>query len=182
MSNAFWRLALEGQDKAWAAWLLTIAQSYGTQLKVTRHVLSAHGQWTTPRLPSEAEDWSFMSLNAGLGRLFVFGDDDLALESAALVGRVGLKVTLVTLKSKAQYAEAFQKVSTFNIVAFNRWKDLNHQKISALGFKTGVYVLVTAKDTSVILPEVEKLQVGWLGLAGAAVPPRGASLGSSRLR
>ncbi|MDR2198217.1 MAG: hypothetical protein LBR53_01950 [Deltaproteobacteria bacterium] len=167
----FWRLALEGQERAWAAWLLTIAESSGRSLKVTRHVLSAEGPWTTPRLPKEADDWSLIPLNAGLGRFFVFGDDDLALESAALGGRIGLKVTLVTLKAKASEAQAFQNVGSFTVASFNRWKDLTPEKFASLGLKTGVYVLVTSGESELILPEIEKIQVGWLGLAGSAAPP-----------
>jgi hypothetical protein len=170
-SLAFWRLALEGQEKSWAAWLLTIAESSGKNLKVTRHVLSANGPWTTPRLPKEAEDWSLLPLNAGLGRLFVFGDDDLALESAALGGRIGLKVTLVTLKPRASEAEYFQQFGPFGVVSINKWSELTPERFAALGLKTGVYALVTSPQAAAVIPEIEKVQAGWLGLAGAAAPP-----------
>jgi hypothetical protein len=170
-SLSFWKLALEGQEKAWAAWLLTIVETNGKNLKVKRHVLSAKGPWTTPRLPHEADDWSLLPLNAGLGRLFVFGDDDLALESAALGGRIGLKVSLVTLKPKAQEAESFQKFGSFDVITFKNWKELTPQKIQTLGLITGVYVLVTTKWTDVLLSELEKIQVGWLGMAGSAALP-----------
>jgi hypothetical protein len=170
-SLAFWRLALEGQEQAWAAWLLTIAESSGKNLKLTRHVLAAKGPWTTPRLPKDAEDWSLLPLNAGLGRFFVFGDDDLALESAALGGRIGLKTTLVTLAPKAKEAESFRNIGDFDVVPLNSWKDLGEDRFSALGLKTGVYALVTTKESQIFLPEIEKIQVGWLGAAGAAAPP-----------
>ncbi|MDR2340377.1 MAG: hypothetical protein LBF40_09665 [Deltaproteobacteria bacterium] len=166
----FWGEALEGQERAWAAWLLTIARSSGKNLKVTRHVLSALGPWTTPRLPRTEDDWSLLPLNAGLGRFFVFGDDDLALESAALGGRIGLKATLVTLKPKAPEADSFRSVGDFDVVALDRWQDLTPERLGSLGLRTGVYVLVTTKDSQAFLSELERIQVGWLGLAGAAAP------------
>ncbi|MDR2406005.1 MAG: hypothetical protein LBE27_06510 [Deltaproteobacteria bacterium] len=170
-SLSFWKLALEGQEKAWAAWLLTIVDINGKNLKVKRHVLSAQGPWTTPRLPNEVDDWSLLPLNAGLGRFFVFGHDDLALESAALGGRIGLKTTLVTLKTRLRDAESFQKVGAFDVVAFNKWKELNPKRFASLGLKTGVYVLITTRDSEVITSELEKIQVGWQGMAGQAALP-----------
>jgi hypothetical protein len=170
----FWQEALESQEEAWAAWLLTLALSGGEgDLKVSRHILAARGPWTLPRLPSgegEAE-WTLLPLNAGLGRLFVFGDDELAFEAAALGGRIGLKVTLVTVKPREAEAEGFQSVGAFNVISFPDWKSLDPASVSMLGLKTGVLVLVTASESGAFLPEISKVEAGWLGLAGAAAPP-----------
>jgi hypothetical protein len=168
---SFWRLALDGQERAWAAWLLTMAKSSGKDLRVTRHVLSALGPWTTPRLPRTGEDWSLLPLNAALGRLFVFGDDELALESAALGGRVGLKTTLVTLRAGAAEAGSFQGVGPFDVVPLASWPDLSPRKFASLGLRTGVFVLVTTKESAPILSNLGGTQLGWMGLAGEAAPP-----------
>jgi hypothetical protein len=168
---SFWKEALDGQEEAWAAWLLTVARSGGEgDLKVARHVLSARGPWTVPRLPDEGGEWSLLPLNAGLGRLFVFGEDDLAFEAAALAGRIGLKVTLVTLSPRLAEAEAFLNVGSFAVVGFPDWKALDSKAFSALGLKTGVLVLVTAAENESFMPEVGKVESGWLGLAGDAAP------------
>ncbi|MDR2611698.1 MAG: hypothetical protein LBG06_02275 [Deltaproteobacteria bacterium] len=171
-SLAFWKEALEGQEEAWAAWLLTLATSRGEgDLKVARHILSACGPWTAPRLPGDEGEWSLLPLNAGLGRLFVFGDDDLALETAALGGRIGLKVTLVTVKPREAEAEGLRAIGAFNLLSFPDWKRLDPEAVSMLGLRTGVLILVTAADNEGFLPEIEKVEAGWLGLAGAAAPP-----------
>ncbi|MDR1166313.1 MAG: hypothetical protein LBO66_10715 [Deltaproteobacteria bacterium] len=171
VSLNFWKEALEGQEDAWASWLLTLAEPNGKSLKVTRHVLAAQGPWTTPRLPADSANWTLTPLNAGLGRLFVFGDDELALESAALGGRVGLKVTLVTIKPRDVEAESIQNVGSFKVISFPSWADLNADACALLGLRTGVYVLVTLEDNAPLMAEIAKVAVGWLGLAGAAAPP-----------
>jgi hypothetical protein len=170
-SLLFWKEALEGQEESWAAWLLTmIFSNNGKDLKVVRHILAAQGPWTTPRLPDGVEEWSLMPLNAGLGRLYIFGDDDIALETAALGGRIGLKVTLVTLKTRQAEAESFQNVGSFNVISFARFTDLNSDAFALLGLKTGVFVLVTTKDNAGFMEELEKIKLGWMGLAGDALP------------
>ncbi|MDR1040742.1 MAG: hypothetical protein LBR80_11380 [Deltaproteobacteria bacterium] len=169
---AFWQEALEGQEEAWAAWLLTIASSKGEgDLSVARHILAARGPWTVPRLPEAEGDWSLLPLNAGLGRLFVFGDDDLAFEAAALGGRIGLKVTLVTVKPRQAEAEGFQSVGAFNVISFPDWGRLDPEAFAMLGLRTGVMILVTSADNARFMPEISKVESGWLGLAGAAAPP-----------
>jgi hypothetical protein len=171
---AFWQDALEGQEEAWAAWLLTIAVSRGEgDLRVARHVLAARGPWIPPSLPDEEGDWSLLPLNAGLGRLFVFGDDDLAFEAAALGGRIGLKVTLVTVKPRQAEAEGFQSVGAFNVISFPDWGSLDPESFAMLGLKTGVMILVTSPDSAPFMPEISKVESGWLGLAGAAAPAGG---------
>ncbi|MDR2353969.1 MAG: hypothetical protein LBF22_12615 [Deltaproteobacteria bacterium] len=171
LALGFWKEALEGQEEAWAAWLLTMTSPNGNGLKVARHILAALGPWTTPRLPEGTDGWSLMPLNAGLGRLFVFGDDELALESAALGGRIGLKVTLVTLKVRDRETESFQKVGNFNVISFSNWQELSPDAFKLLGLKTGVYVLVTAGEKAHFIEDIKKIETGWLGFAGAAAPP-----------
>ncbi|MDR1079924.1 MAG: hypothetical protein LBQ79_02920 [Deltaproteobacteria bacterium] len=166
---AFWKDALEGQEEAWAAWLLTVAASTGDgDLRVARHVLAARGPWIPPSVPEGEGDWSLLPLNAGLGRLFVFGDDDLAFEAAALGGRIGLKVTLVTVKPRQAEAEGFQSVGAFNVISFPDWGSLDPESFSMLGLRTGVMILVTSPDNAPFMPEISKVESGWLGLAGAA--------------
>jgi hypothetical protein len=148
----------------------------GRELKVVRHILAAQGPWTTPVLPEDASEWSLMPLNAGLGRLIVFGDDDVALETAALGGRIGLKVTLVTIKARNSDAKSVQNVGAFKIESLDKWGDLSSEAFPDLGIKTGVFVLVTAKDNNTFLSDLEKIQLGWFGLAGDAAPP-GTNLG-----
>jgi hypothetical protein len=167
----FWKEALAGQEEAWGAWLLTMTISSGMELKVVRHILAAQAPWTTPALPEGASEWSLTPLNAGLGRLIVFGDDDVALETAALGGRIGLKVTLVTIKARNSDAKSFQNVGTFKIESIEKWKDLTGESFPDLGIKTGVFVLVTVKDNHTFLSDLEEVQLGWFGLAGDAAPP-----------
>jgi hypothetical protein len=167
----FWKEALTGREEAWGAWLLTMTFTADDSLRVVRHLLAAHGPWTTPELPPDAGEWSLMPLNAALGRLFVFGDDEVAFETAALGGRIGLKVTLVTPKGRDVRARSLQNVGSFKIESVDKWKLLDSGSFERLGLKTGVFVLVTTKDNSTFLADMEKLELGWFGLAGEAAPP-----------
>ncbi|MDR3152876.1 MAG: hypothetical protein LBW85_01055 [Deltaproteobacteria bacterium] len=169
---AFWKEALDGQEEAWAAWLLTVASPCGEgDLRVARHILAARGPWTAPRLPAADGELSLLPLNPGLGRLFVFGDDELAFEAAALGARIGLKVTLVTVKSRMSEAESFRSVGAFSLLSFPDWKSLDSAAFAGLGLKIGVLILVTAAGGGELMTEISKVEAGWLGLAGAAAPP-----------
>ncbi|MDR1656565.1 MAG: hypothetical protein LBT47_03265 [Deltaproteobacteria bacterium] len=168
---AFWKEAAQGQSDSWAAWLLTIAKPGDKGLKVVRHVLAADGPFTTPRLPDEA-NWSLLPLNAGLGRLIVFGDDELALETSALGGRVGLKVTMVTVNPLDLDLRSAQNIGHFELLDFPDWA-IPIEKLAEIGIKPGVTVLVTTPHNSTFLPQLHNSGLGWLGLAGqaAAIQP-----------
>lgn len=142
----FWHSALENQKGAWASWLLTMPVLEDGNLKMTQHILSAFGPWTTPRLPDVLRDyWSLLPLKPGLGRLFVLGDDDLALELAALAGRTGLTTTWLTTREDmgAELNEA-ATLGEFDYCRLTTWNDLNTGKFADLGLKEGVRLVVTA--------------------------------------
>jgi hypothetical protein len=142
---------------------------------VTRHVLSAEGPWTTPRLPAEPPGfWSLTPLNAALGSLLVFGDDELALEAAALGARAGLKVRLVTKRTKEDLMPVFS-VGSFACSRIVDWAEVGSANLANIGLKPGVFVLVTAKEHDSFMPAIEAAPPGWLGLAGAATDKNGES-------
>ncbi|MDR2422176.1 MAG: hypothetical protein LBE01_02215 [Deltaproteobacteria bacterium] len=171
----FWEEALVGQEKAWAAWLLTMVERSEEKPKVVRHLLAAVGPWTTPRIPPEAfGQWSLLPLNAALGALLVFGDDDLALETAALGARAGLRVKLVTKRPVEDLKPALT-VGKFAYRGLGDWSEVNPENLTAIGLKPGVFVLVTARDNGGFLPAVQAAPTGWLGLAGAAAEKSGES-------
>jgi hypothetical protein len=165
----FWQEALQGQSQAWAAWLLTMVSRQQDTLAVVHHILAAEGPWTTPRLPPESGgQWFLLPLNAALGSLLIFGEDELALETAALGARAGLKVRLLTAgASDAELAKA-QKIGRFDCRKFESWAGINETSLEELGLKPGVFVLVTCAGNQSFLPAVRRTPCGWLGLAGAA--------------
>ncbi|MDR1870912.1 MAG: hypothetical protein LBS60_03120 [Deltaproteobacteria bacterium] len=163
-SLAFWEEVLAAQEEAWAAWLLTIP--FETQ--VYRHVLAAKGPWTKPRLPLELiGQWSLLPLNPGLGQLLVFGDDELALETAALGARAGLRVNLITAKPREDL-DPLKNVGQFTYTKVDSWAEVTATSLLAFGLAPGVLVLVTAPDNQTFLEEIKAAPCGWLGLAGAA--------------
>jgi hypothetical protein len=168
----FWREALNGRDQAWAAWLLTMAKEEGggpdgpPALKVSRHVLSVSGPFTPPRLSKDGGRWSLLPLNPGLGRLFIFGDDQLALETAAIGSRAGLKVTLASVNSLEFDIRAAQQVGQFELLPVSDWAEVDEEVLTRIGVKTGVVALVTTPNHSSFLEPLKSLKVGWLGLAG----------------
>jgi hypothetical protein len=163
---SFWREAAQGQEEAWAAWLLTITSRGEDGVKVVRHALSADGPFTRPRVPP-LDGWSLLPLNAGLGRLLVFGDDDLALETAALAARVGLKATLVTVKPLEMDLRSAQSIGRFELMDVADW-NLGLPQLVEMGLKPGVMVLITTPRHQSFLEAVKGASVGWLGLAGEA--------------
>lgn len=156
-TRRFWASAAENYEGAWGSWLLTMAKTSGgagrmpgqtLPVQITRHLLSAFGPWTTPRIPKECQEmWSLLPLKAGLGRLFVLGDDGLALEAAALAARVGLTVTWVTTGGQdgATVAEASQ-LADFETKSLASWADLTPELVAKLGLKYGVLVLITTPE------------------------------------
>ncbi|MDR1546075.1 MAG: hypothetical protein LBU12_05065 [Deltaproteobacteria bacterium] len=169
----FWREALDGQQKAWAAWLLTIARPTAEGLAVKRHALSANAPFTKLRLPAEEGAlWSLLPLNAGLGRLLVFGDDELALETAALGARAGLKASLISVAPLDLDLQAAQLLGEFDLQTFADWSEVGPASLEQLGVKPGVMVLLTTPDSAAFLETLKSAQLGWLGLAGEAAEPR----------
>ncbi|MDR1309711.1 MAG: hypothetical protein LBL95_07440 [Deltaproteobacteria bacterium] len=164
---SFWKEALRGRDEAWASWLLTMTSGSGEDITVRRHVLSASGPFTTPRLP-DGQAWSLLPLNAGLGRLFVFGDDELALETAALAARAGLKVTLASADSLEMDLRSAQQVGPFELRPLADWSEITGAGLADMGLRAGVVVLVTTPHHSGFLEDLRRHQIGWLGLAGEA--------------
>ena len=165
---SFWREAAQGQAEAWAAWLLTITDRHDEngEVSVARHVLSADGPFTRPRIP-RLDGWSLLPLNAGLGRLLVLGDDDLALETAALAARVGLKVTLLTAKPLEMDLRSAQSIGRFELMDLPDWR-LTPARLAEMGLKPGVMILVTTPNHQSFLDSVKDASVGWFGLAGEA--------------
>jgi hypothetical protein len=163
----FWKEAIKGRDESWASWLLTKTSQEGSRIKVTRHILSALGPFTPPRLPPGC-DFSMLPLNSGLGKLIVFGDDDLALETAALAARAGIKATLVSANSLELDLRSAQQVGFFELIPLSDWSDLKARSLAEMGFKPGVAVLVTTPNNEFLLGAIKEFKVGWLGLAGDA--------------
>lgn len=153
----FWTTALENQKGAWASWLLTMPKLEEGGLKLSRHLLSAFGPWTNPRLPEDMKDhWSLLPLKSGLGRLFVLGDDALAMETAALAARTGLTVSWLTTESQPaeELAEALT-LGDFDLRLINNWDELNEDLFEEIGLKEGVRLVVT---TALPAPARESLK------------------------
>ncbi|MDR3204261.1 MAG: hypothetical protein LBV23_05915 [Deltaproteobacteria bacterium] len=165
---SFWQEALAAQKEAWAAWLLTMTQEFDGVIKIVRHILAANGPFTPLRLPADKSSWVILPLNSGLGRLIIFGDDELALETAALGARAGLKVTLVTVDPLELDLRTAQGVGDFHLAHVDSWSSLNAETLSAIGLKPGVMILVTTAENEGFLETIKNSQTGWLGLAGAA--------------
>lgn len=173
----FWSSAREIQDGAWAAWLLTKPSVESGGLKLTRHFLSAFGPWTTPRLPEEFRDqWSLTPLKAGLGRLFVFGDDALALETAALAARTGLTVTWLTTAAPAgPELEEAKNIGDFDERRLDGWSRLTPAYLENLGIKDGVRLLITTADHHDFLETLKSGRPAYLALSGEAESADSAS-------
>lgn len=165
-SEMFWSTARNNQDGAWASWLLTMPRLEGGGLKMTRHLLSAFGPQTTPRLPDEFRgQWSILPLKAGLGRLFVFGDDFLALETAAQAARVGLTVTLISAADfdGTELNEARQ-LGEFDLTAVNDWPDISADFLTKAGIIDGVRVVVTTGPGRHIQKVLDGLKPAYMAL------------------
>lgn len=163
----FWRNALEHQQGAWASWLLTMPSLEEGSLKLSRHLLSAFGPWTTPRLPEEVRDqWSLLPLRAGLGRLFIFGDDDLARETAALAGRTGLTVTWITARDQSgpELDEA-ELWGDFELLTVDGWARVDEPRLEELGVIEGVRALVTAPEAG-LLEQLAARRPAYLAASG----------------
>jgi hypothetical protein len=165
---SFWSQAAKSQAEAWAAWLLTITRPGRGDCgpTVLRHVLAADGPFTRPRIP-DLDGWSLLPLNAGLGRLIVLGDDELALETAALGARVGLKVTLGTVNPLDLDLRSAQTIGSFDLLDLPDWR-VDPARLPAMGVRPGVMVLVTTPRNSSFLEALRASSIGWLGLAGEA--------------
>ena len=165
----FWQMALRNNEGAWASWLLTIPAIESGRLKLTRHLMSAFGPWTTPRLPEEfKEQWSLVPLKAGLGRLFVIGDEDLALETAALAARTGLTVTwFTTTERKGREFDEACMLGDFEVKFIDDWQVLNEEFLTGQGVKAGVKVVVTANEKADFIECVRQLKPTYLALAGS---------------
>lgn len=163
----FWKEAVKSRDESWASWLLTMTDGATPNAKVTRHILSALGPFTAPRLP-EGASFSLLPLNPGLGKLFVFGDDDVALETSALAARAGLKVTLVSANALELDLRPAQRVGPFELTPLSDWSDLTAEALEGMGFRAGVAALVTTAQAPLFLEAIKSFKVGWLGLVGEA--------------
>lgn len=169
----FWEEAKKGSDEAWAAWLLTVGRpepEAGDSLVVSRHVLSASGPFTPPQFEEDGGLWSLVPLNACLGQLFVFGDDELALETSALAARAGLKVTLASANYLEFDLKAAQQVGFFNLVPISDWSLVSSETLAQMGVRTGAVALVTTPLNGSFLDSLKETRLGWIGLAGDAGP------------
>ncbi len=179
-ARVFWQTALANQEGAWASWLLTMPAIEGGGVKVARHLLSAFGPWTTPRLPEEQSvEWSLLPLKAGLGRLFILGDDALAMESAALAARAGLTVTWLSAEAQEgqEFAEA-RSIGDFDFTRVAGWESLSPEELNEMGLREGVRLLVTTAHHENWLPALKESRLARLALSGEAegmdeAPPAG---------
>ncbi len=165
----FWQTTQRNCEGAWAAWLLTMPRIEDGALKLARHLISAFGPWTTPRLPEEFRDqWSLLPLRAGLSRLFIFGDDALARETAALAARAGLTVTWLTAVPQAgpELREA-RLLGDFELVDLDDWGRVTPEFLAELGVVRGVQALVTTPAPDV-RQALEEAAPAYLALAGEA--------------
>lgn len=176
-TRQFWATANQNQNGAWASWLLTIPHRDGPEVRLVRHLLSAFGPWTTPRLPEEFQtQWSLLPLKAGLGRLFIMGDDALAMETAALAARVGLTVTwLSTVDQAGPELEEARRLADFDLKILAGWSQLTPACLEELGVQDGVKVLVTTARHEAFLVQVREARPAGLMLSGEAEgdPPAG---------
>jgi hypothetical protein len=139
-------------------------------LKLTRHLLSAFGPWTTPRLPEPFLDlWSLLPLKPGLGRLFVLGDDALALEVVWLAARTGLAVTWLTVQNQqGPELDEARSLSDFGLERLASWSSLTAETLRELGIREGVRLVVTTPEHPAFLPELQAARPAYLALAGEA--------------
>lgn len=169
-SERFWQTALANQDGAWASWLLTMPVIEDGSVKIARHLLSAFGPWTTPRLPEEfAGQWSLLPLKAGLGRLFILGDDALALETAALAARAGLTTTWLSAEPQEgpELAEA-QTIGDFDFTRIPSWETLTAEELGDMGLREGVRLLITTAHHETWLPPLKDARLACLFFSGEA--------------
>jgi hypothetical protein len=170
-TRRFWLSALEDQaGTAWASWLLTMPCQEPEGPRLSRHLLSAFGPWTTPRLPEPLEDqWSLLPLKAGLGRLFVLGDDALALEVTWLAARAGLTVTWLTAQDqRGPELDEARALSDFGLERVQSWPELTAGRLRELGLREGVRLLVTTPEHEAFWPELQEGRKGDFVLAGEA--------------
>ena len=169
-SRQFWKTAQANQEGAWASWLLTMPRLEDDGLKMARHLLSAFGPQTTPQLPPEHRDqWSLLPLKAGLGRLFVFGDDGLALEVAGQAARVGLTVTLLCRgRFEAEAIDEARQIGDFDLLPVSDWKEITQDSLGAEGIIDGVRVLITAPEAQDIQASLSSIRPAYLALSGEA--------------
>jgi hypothetical protein len=176
---SFWNTARQNQAGAWASWLLTMPRIENGALKLARHLLSAFGLWTTPRLPEEyREQWSLLPLKAGLGRLFIFGDDLLALETAALAARTGLTVTwLSAVAQDSPELDEARLLGDFELRRLEDWAQaLSPGRLADLGVKEGVRILVTTAEHRSFLASLRESRPAYLALSGEAEGDQPAGL------
>ncbi|MDR2934999.1 MAG: hypothetical protein LBV70_03860 [Candidatus Adiutrix sp.] len=176
-TKRFWLSARDHQAGAWSSWLLTMPTLTPGGLKLPRHLLSAFGPWTTPRLPEPLQDqWSLLPLKAGLGRLFVLGDDALALEVAWLAARTGLAVTwLTTMDQKGPELDEALLLAEFGLERLSAWPELTAGRLRGLGLRDGVRLVVTTAEHPAFMPELAAVQPAYLALAGEAEAGQGQS-------
>lgn len=169
-ARRFWSSARDHQAGAWSSWLLTMPCLEPEGLRLARHLLSAFGPWTTPRLPESVQDqWSLLPLRAGLGRLFVLGDDALALEVAWLAARTGLAVTwLTTQDQQGPELDEALLLAEFGLERLSAWPELTAGLLRGLGLREGVRLVVTTAEHPAFLPEIQSIQPAYLALAGEA--------------
>jgi hypothetical protein len=176
-TRRFWFSARDHQNGAWSSWLLTMPCPEPGGLRLARHLLSAFGPWTTPRLPEDLQDqWSLLPLKAGLGRLFVLGDDALALEVAWLAARTGLAVTwLTTLDQKGPELDEALLLAEFGLERLSAWPELTAGLLRGLGLREGVRLVVTTAEHPAFMPELQAVNPAYLALAGEAEAGQGQS-------
>ncbi|GHV57791.1 hypothetical protein FACS189460_4920 [Deltaproteobacteria bacterium] len=170
-TRRFWLSARDNQAGAWASWLLTMPSLGPEGLKLARHLLSAFGPWTNPRLPEELRDqWSLLPLKAGLGRLFVLGDDALALEVTLLAARTGLTVTWLTaLDQKGPELDEARLLADFDLERLSGWPALTVGRLRELGLADGVRLVVTTAEHDSFLPAAgAEIKLAYLALSGEA--------------
>lgn len=178
-TGQFWHTALQNHEGAWASWLLTMPAIEDGRLKLTRHLLSAFGPWTTPRLPEEFKDqWSLLPLKAGLGRLFIIGDDGLGLETAALAARTGLTVTwFTTVEQSGEEFDDARRLADFDIRRLKSWCVLTDDFLAEQGIKQGVKVVVTTAENEGFIESIRQMKPAYLALSGEAEQPEKGRVG-----
>jgi len=172
-TRQFWHSALDHQAGAWASWLLTMPSLEPEGLKLARHLISAFGPWTTPRLPEPLLDqWSLLPLKAGLGRLFVLGDDALALEVTWLAARSGLSATWLSAQDQeGPELDEARMLADFGVERLPSWPDLTEERLSELGIREGVRLVITTAEHPAFLPALQAARPAYLALAGEAENP-----------
>ena len=165
----FWTQVQENLNGAWASWLLTMPRLADGSLKISYHLLSTFGPWSVPKLPEQfREHWALLPLKPGLSRLFIFGDDALARETATLAARTGITVTWVTsVEQDGPELDEARNWGDFCLLPIEDWAQIDDEFLTKIGFTRKAQILVTTPNQT-IFETMHSAQPAYLARSGEA--------------